>query len=1061
MKIHTSKFKSAINKNGRELNAIIKYTINNEEKILTGDDIYSITPVFRADILKSVMKELSINSIYQIPKGTIVNLKFGVRVENNYEYLEFGNYIVFDNTYNADTKSYSHTCYDKMLYSMKDYEDLGITYPISIRNYINTICNKLGISFANKNFRFANYNRMIEKELYLDLGYTYRDVLDELAQVTASTICINSNDELEIRYISETDEIINEDFLKDKNVTIKEKYGPVNSIVLSRSAETDNIYLKNESSIDENGLCEIKIKDNQIMNWNDRDEYLSDIYAKLNGLEYYTNDFDSPGICYFDVCDRYKISIDSVEYSCLMLNDEIKINSGLYETIYTNIPNQSETDYSKADKTDRRLKQTYLIVDKQGQRIDSVVNDISEHNKQITQISQTVDTIQQQVSGEYGMDREVIGTNQVFIEDAMKYYPLELKIMGYSDLSGLIYPSANLYPSATLYPRSYHEPALNTETTVQTETQNTSQSVQGTQKIIVGPTVITATTTKEPSTQTSGNVKVTVTVNKSVEPEPLKATGWTLSDNNTVLKKTFSENTTEVLHLIDASDSSKTKDYTIVIDNIIPAYLTLCVDSQDREHPTENLKEYKIVIDKPLRSLGTTKDEISIVLEKGELKALITRYLKYTGSQIVKLDNPTTESITCPKIELLEHSNYVYIKEQPNYQVYIKYLMYSRFNEFYATRVELETTRKQTEDSIIDTVSATYSTKDELAQEKSERIQTATEISDTVSQLSETSENLSTKIKQTATNVEITATDNQTSAGITIKLKNADGTELDSQTANVSISGLVKFTDLSGNGSTVINGSNITTGTISADRVTGGTLKGTIIEGNTIKGGTISGTTINTDKDLTVGNNAYIGQNQSGTAIDTKNIFLSENSKITRTRVGNSEAIFLNGKDFAGIRTDGTELQLGQTGIQMKVPSLLGDMAQAFYVTQDNFGIQNGNFDCYIMGGNGSISMSHSPSISSDKRLKKSIKNIDVTWIDNLKVKEFEYKNTPDKKQIGLIAQDYVDTDYSKYFLNQNADGYYGINYGNITNALIQYCQELKKEIVDLRKEIEVLKSER
>lgn len=45
--------------------------------------------------------------------------------------------------------------------------------------------------------------------------------------------------------------------------------------------------------------------------------------------------------------------------------------------------------------------------------------------------------------------------------------------------------------------------------------------------------------------------------------------------------------------------------------------------------------------------------------------------------------------------------------------------------------------------------------------------------------------------------------------------------------------GMVTFTDLETGGSTTINGSNITTGTISADRVTGGTLEGvTIVSDN-------------------------------------------------------------------------------------------------------------------------------------------------------------------------------------------------------------------------------------
>ena len=62
------------------------------------------------------------------------------------------------------------------------------------------------------------------------------------------------------------------------------------------------MYLK---SIEINGLCEIKIEDNQIMNMNNRDEYLPDILEKLDGLEYYINDFSSTGIVYYELCKNW------------------------------------------------------------------------------------------------------------------------------------------------------------------------------------------------------------------------------------------------------------------------------------------------------------------------------------------------------------------------------------------------------------------------------------------------------------------------------------------------------------------------------------------------------------------------------------------------------------------------------------------------------------------------------------------------------------------------------------------------------------------------------------
>ena len=289
MRVHTNEFKEEIKKFGRQIDAKITYEIDGDEIELGAEELGSVSPHYEGSILKSVMKQLDLECNTDIPIGTEINCQFGLKVNNSYEYINFGNYIVYSSEKQEDTHNYKIICYDKILYSMIPYEAMEITYPITIRNYIGAICTKLGLTFKNASDEFANYDKEIQNELYLDsegnsLDYTFRDVLDELAQVTGSIICIDEDDdELEIRYINNTQDTINEEYLKDINVNFGEKYGPVNSIVLSRSAESDNVYIQDEESIELNGLCEIKIKDNQIMNFNDRDQYLEDLLDVLDG----------------------------------------------------------------------------------------------------------------------------------------------------------------------------------------------------------------------------------------------------------------------------------------------------------------------------------------------------------------------------------------------------------------------------------------------------------------------------------------------------------------------------------------------------------------------------------------------------------------------------------------------------------------------------------------------------------------------------------------------------------------------------------------------------------
>ena len=231
MKSHTSEFKEEIKTLGKQQSVRITYKENNVTKTLTDEDINSATPNYEASLLKSVMKVLDLDSNIDIPLGTEIKFEYGLLVNGVYEYLDYGNYIVYSSEKQEDTLSYKITCYDKMLYSMKDYEHIDITYPCTIKQYLVALCNKIGLQFKNSDF--ANANREITSELFMtinedgtysSMGYTYRDVLDQIAETTGGCICMTLDDKVEVRYINETNDTIDEEYINDTNVNFGEKY---------------------------------------------------------------------------------------------------------------------------------------------------------------------------------------------------------------------------------------------------------------------------------------------------------------------------------------------------------------------------------------------------------------------------------------------------------------------------------------------------------------------------------------------------------------------------------------------------------------------------------------------------------------------------------------------------------------------------------------------------------------------------------------------------------------------------------------------------------------------
>lgn len=233
---------------------------------------------------------------------------------------------------------------------------------------------------------------------------------------------------------------------------MEKSIGPINSVVLSRSAGSDNIYKKDQDSIEQNGLCELKISDNQIMNNNDRSQFLEEIAENVFGIEYYLNDYVSTGIMYYDLLDMYNVEIFGKTYNCLMLNDEQLITQGLEENIYTERPETSETDYTKADTTDKKINKTNLIVDKQGQRIEGIVSQIGDRSEKTTTITADIDGLNSKVTNIADLTNTASGLKTITLENCVEGRLLELNILGNNTVFDYLFPSDDLFPSDELLP---------------------------------------------------------------------------------------------------------------------------------------------------------------------------------------------------------------------------------------------------------------------------------------------------------------------------------------------------------------------------------------------------------------------------------------------------------------------------------------------------------------------------------------------------------------------------------------------------------------------------------
>lgn len=448
MKQVNSNFKNNIKKYGRQIDAQI--TFNNTT--IGKEDINKIVPYFNTSLFKSVMCGLEIDSNVKIAEKTKFNTKAGIKFNNDsYEYIQFNEYTVYSCEKQEDTESYKIIAYDKMLESMVDF-DLEVTEKLSVREYIIKVFQRLGWSTTGISSVFINSTKLIEPMIHYGIGYTFRDVLDEIATITGSFICV-INGVPTLRYITETNEIIDEEYLSEDDVTIGEKYF-INSLVFSRAEGSDNIYRKDDTSIETNGLSEFKISDNQILSTNDRDEFIDELFNYLKTLEFYTYDVKSTGIMWFEPSDEFTISVHNGEYSVVALNDEITIEQDIEEKLYTDKPEESETEYRFADETDKKINQTYILVNKQEQRITQLASKQGEYDSKLTQVEQSVEEISQQVSEIADFTRTIQENNQIHLNETVagEGYVLDFSIQGSTANFIYLAPKDGLTPSDTLVP---------------------------------------------------------------------------------------------------------------------------------------------------------------------------------------------------------------------------------------------------------------------------------------------------------------------------------------------------------------------------------------------------------------------------------------------------------------------------------------------------------------------------------------------------------------------------------------------------------------------------------
>ena len=247
-----------------------------------------------------------------------------------------------------------------------------VTYPLSVKQMLDTVCEQVQVPCMDIT-GLPNADFIINKEVYLGENATCADVVKAIAQATAGFALITTDGALCIRWFSDTVSQWNADTyftLESHDV-----FGPVNSVVLGRQPQNDNIYLRDEESVKANGLCEFQINDNPILDL-DRKTTIQPIFERLKGFSYTPLHMEGKGNPALERGDRLQVTLlQDTHMDSYVFQHELSFDGALISTVETLALTKTQIEYSAADSIEKRILQTELKVDKVKGEITSQIQD--------------------------------------------------------------------------------------------------------------------------------------------------------------------------------------------------------------------------------------------------------------------------------------------------------------------------------------------------------------------------------------------------------------------------------------------------------------------------------------------------------------------------------------------------------------------------------------------------------------------------------------------------------------------------------------------------------------
>jgi hypothetical protein len=427
-------------------NEIPLYKLKERKEVIAKELKYS----FDGQLFKTIMKqiEITVKNANEI-KEKDINFKYGLLVDDKYEYIDLGNFFIKDIEDSKKKDEMTVTGYDRMIRFMKNFKqsELQLTYPCKMLKLVQRMCEVCGVELFSADFYNADLD--VTEDFFTVQELTYRDVLEKIAQATLTTAFIEEN-KLNLYKVNDNAiEKIDKSYLTD--LTIKENFGPVNALVLGRGDVEDNVEEKDQDSIKQNGRCEIRFDENEFIEFQ-REKVIEGMFEQVKGLEYYSFEASDVGIMWLNPCACIELGDrEDNLYKSYYLKANITINTGITSDIEAEIPETTETEYKVTTKEEKKTLKVERLAKKNEGLIQDLIQETTDHEEKLTKHEQTMDSITDKVSNMADLTRSIEGIRTISLENCIKGNLLELHIKGNNTVFESLKLSDNLYLSDDLY----------------------------------------------------------------------------------------------------------------------------------------------------------------------------------------------------------------------------------------------------------------------------------------------------------------------------------------------------------------------------------------------------------------------------------------------------------------------------------------------------------------------------------------------------------------------------------------------------------------------------------